>query len=821
LTPWPSPGAQELARVGSFENELLADFMAFALDGAHPPAEQKVEIVQGQQRAASNPSQSLLLKSLDSGVARYVGLMTMFKADPIDDYLGGASAGEVAPCWLAVGLFAFKPGGLPPPSNEERDLAHLVAQATPGIDGVERSIDQHGLELRVRIAAALLAPPPDPPVATDVAIPDPGNWQREGPQGQWPGDRFSQAIRVMKPPIAALCALARLTAGGWTSRHAPLPNLPARRAQQAFATVRPATLGLVPHYGLVHDSEIPGSGAPWTYRLFLADLFGRFSRKGVEFAVPAPARPPVPKPVLLRCGPLLNAAVPADDSPFSPGMTDVCVAVPAFESLPAGSRPIASVRYSTDSPFVQEERPAPQTQSELVFSSSLPAVAPGADRSKIVNVKVEFENAVGAKAFTEVALKVVDPRPARVPASAKGLVWTSRPAAAEEVELRVSCAADPGSRWRVYVTDFNALKDALSESERDVASRCEMAAAGAKLVGQDVVDRDRFRLVTHEAIAAAGNTLTFETTLPRALRTVQFFRFVPLTAEGVERAFAQCPFLPVAVPSDRRPPPPRIETAMQGDGSVKITVVADGLDLARLIHEQPGLFADPPDPMASPPEFRLRRSTGPVADTLYARELVVATGADGLRRPGRLQWNEDLERFEATYVDADVEGFARYFYWAECRMPAERRLKPGVIEEQLPFVPFAPTQAQDSPGEYSDASPAAMAIPIPLDVPQLGVTQIYCSYAAAAGWALDVSVVGGPTEPKHSIGPFFVELYAQSADKPDFQSLGKVELAAGSGNLPTTTFAGPVPSAVTVTAIVIDPIGRRGEFRRVDAVNVS
>jgi hypothetical protein len=373
----------------------------------------------------------------------------------------------------------------------------------------------------------------------------------------------------------------------------------------------------------------------------------------------------------------------------------------------------------------------------------------------------------------------------------------------------------------VYVTDFNALKDALPGSDAGVGSRCEMAAAGATLVGQGAVDRDRFRLLTHEAIAATGNTLTFETTLPRSLRTVQFFRFVPLTAEGVERAFAQCPFLPVAVPSDRRPPAPRIETALQADGSVKITVIADGLDIATLMDEHPGLFTNPPDPAASPPEFRLRRSTGPVADTLYAGELAVATGADGVRRPGRLHWDKEAKRFEGTYVDKDVQGFVRYFYWAECRMPAERRLKPNVIEEQPPFVPFSPTQAQDSPGEYSDASPAAMAIHVPFDVPQLGATQIYCSYAAAAGWELDVSVVGGPTAPNHSIGQFTVELYAQTAERPDFQSLGQIKLVAGAGTLPTTPFPDPVPSAVTVAAVVIDPIGRRGEICSVNAVNVS
>jgi hypothetical protein len=87
---------------------------------------------------------------------------------------------------------------------------------------------------------------------------------------------------------------------------------------------------------------------------------------------------------------------------------------------------------------------------------------------------------------------------------------------------------------------------------------------------------------------------------------------------------------------------------------------------------------------------------------------------------------------------------------------------------------------------------------------------------------LDVSVVGGPHRAEALDPRLLRRVVCADVRKPDFLSLGEVELAGGAGKLPTRSFANQsVPSAVTVTAIVIDPVGRRGEPRRVDAVNVT
>jgi tetratricopeptide (TPR) repeat protein len=63
--------------------------------------------------------------------------------------------------------------------------------------------------------------------------------------------------------------------------------------------------------------------------------------------------------------------------------------------------------------------------------------------------------------------------------------------------------------------------------------------------------RDRFRLLTDTPLTPGGDgSVLFDTRLPRALETVQFLRFVPLSSQGNEAAFESCPLLPVAVPSD-------------------------------------------------------------------------------------------------------------------------------------------------------------------------------------------------------------------------------------------------------------------------------
>src|SRR5207249_1521990 len=140
-------------------------------------------------------------------------------------------------------------------------------------------------------------------------------------------------------------------------------------------------------------------------------------------------------------------------------------------------------------------------------------------------------------------------------------------------------------RYRVYMADEKSL--GLSG-----VSRAAVAVAGgqrdrAGTLGQ----RDRFRLLTDPPITAAGGRAVLAERLPRSLASVQFLRVVPLTATGQEAAFDSCGVVPIAVPTDRNPPPPRVTgRADPSTGRGTLTIEAAGLDRVELAAAEPGLF---------------------------------------------------------------------------------------------------------------------------------------------------------------------------------------------------------------------------------------
>src|SRR5262249_14390468 len=143
---------------------------------------------------------------------------------------------------------------------------------------------------------------------------------------------------------------------------------------------------------------------------------------------------------------------------------------------------------------------------------------------------------------------------------------------------------------------------------------------------------------------------------------------------GREAPFESCPVVPVAVPTDRGPPPPRVHGRVDAvSGKAVVSIEAVGLDLVELQAAEPGLFTTPPAADALAPEFRLRRARGTVLPPIYARE--VARGTLVIRRDGaKVSFVADAEDPTALLP------FVRYSYWAEVRMPRERRLKRGVVE---------------------------------------------------------------------------------------------------------------------------------------------
>jgi hypothetical protein len=792
---WPDPAAAEDARVRCFADSLIETFRYMAVKDPALPADQRYAPPEAEGRATLNPTRALLLQALDPGAARLLGLMTWLPPNDLYETVDPRRRS----CWVAGGLFLR-----PPADTAQRDddwFVHRSLELTPPVRDLLVELRTRSLQARAYLALAFVAPPPDRPEVPKIAL-DAATWRRDGIH---PGNAFRQGFRLPEPPVAVLAALARREATKWQPRSAMMQ--PAnRRAPLLLGMPKPDAPPLPPqpHYARVYDDEVPGDGAPWRYRIALGDLFGRFG-PAREVQVPAPARPAVPRPVI-ETRTRARVTRPPGTVAASPGTLEVVVNVPAHDDLPAGSRALRTVYVEGVPGVARTERPA--SAGRLSLSFALPECLP--EQRKAFDIRAWFEDDLGREGEAATAHVVaVDPRPPAVPETAAGLLWTSRPGPATEVELGVRLPARPGSRWRVYITDLNALAAGTPMP----GSRAEAADKGRRLT---TAARDKFRLLTAQPLEVAGTELAFDTTLPRALQTVQFLRFVPLNEHGVEAEFTRCPLLPVAVPSDRRPPAPRIAVAT-GTAGVELTVLAEGLDVWTLRSIEPGLFKATPDPSARAPEFRLRRASGAVAEPIYARELTVDAG--GRHEPGVLAWNRSSERFEATIADRTAEPFVRYFYWAEVRMPAERRLRKGVAELPFPAGAIRPvdaTQLQDAPGAFSDASPAASALVVPARIATLRPAQVTATVTDLGGsWRLDVQVADGPTVSPRSVAPYTVRVYVQ-ADDDDLVHAGSVALVDGAAAI-TRTVATAVPSSARVGVVLVDPIGRHGRTTFVTA----
>jgi hypothetical protein len=245
-------------------------------------------------------------------------------------------------------------------------------------------------------------------------------------------------------------------------------------------------------------------------------------------------------------------------------------------------------------------------------------------------------------------------------------------------------------------------------------------------------------------------------------------------------------------------------------------VRAPGFDLPALQAAEPGLFEVPPSLDAAPPEYRLRRASGGVPDALYAREI----------GRGPLQRIDD--DFVATVDDAPtasgLSAYVRYHYWAEVRLPPERRLPQGVVEVPLPAGAIEPTQAaqqRDSPGAFSEISAPAMAMFVPADMPVLAVENITATVGAGAApgsWRLQLAIADGPVANARAVGTFRVRLNLKTDAGDWVPEPGETTLVAGALAL-TIERAGAVP-ALGVALVLIDPIGREAEPLLLDATPV-
>lgn len=822
LAPWgPLPRAAEVQRLQALRAELDEDLEQMLRDPGVPPRDAvRTEtwlpgvLASGRPRAWQQARigrlEGLLAQAMDPGVARYLGLMAPLREAP----------GELGLACIAGGLFALGPEMAtelaPPDAFEQRLIARLSH-----MDGAAGDVDQTarrcGLTVRALLTAAAATPLPDALPAPDLAL-GTALWQREDEGPSW---RFRQQLRVNAPPLLAQVALARKAADGadFESRHGVIdtadggdPALPSQRARAMLLGT--STALNQPRAGVLSDGGIPVAGAPWTYRVALADLFGRWG-EGAEIDVPVPRRPEVPAPVL-RLHFDAEPTMPAGDPEVSPGTLRVWVQVPGVADLTAGSRPLARVEVVCNGQPL--EQPAPREGGELGFSFAAPALGRGGRVALDVSATF-FDDANQPGPAARASTTVHDPRPPRAVPAGIGLLWTSRPGPSTEVDAVLTLRGEPGLGWRVYQSEPRGLGLAEQVDGRD-RTRAELAVAGAQMGLEGRGERAAFRLLTEAPVkAAADGSLRFQLLLPRALQTVQFLRFVPLDAQGREAPFGSCPLVPVAVPSDRRPPAPRVFAEVDAaTGLVRVTVQATGLDRVALHAAEPGLFTQPPAADARAPQVRLRRAAGTVPQPLYAR----AVG----ERPALLAADGDM--FETEFGAADLPtplpAYVRVYFWAELRMPPERRLPWGLAEIALPSgaVQTEPPEPgrSDAPGAWSEASAPAMAIHVPVEVPTLDAAAVNLWLGAGmqpGHWRAELAITGGPRVAAQAVGGFSVQVHLQEPDGEWEVVPGLVALTEGA-LVWAVERPGPVAPGLRVALQLRDPVGRWAAPRVVEAV---
>lgn len=824
LTP-----AEELARVAAMQADLDDDIERLFGDAAKPPAAvQRIQewlaavLPSGRrrawQRATEQVQDSVLMKAQDLGASHYLGLATTL-ADvlpPPDPFRPPTARG-----WLAAGLFAVGKDmvfELPDADPGELQVMERLMQLQPGVARVaELARQRHGLTIRAFVAGALAAPPPDLLAAPQLTLGEAG-WQRAD---EGPSTLFRQQLRVASPQLSTLVALARLEPAGWTTRHEMVDLTAATPGADPAERAAPRMLGTSHRrdedkFGIATDGDIDAAAAPWTYRVALADVFGRFGAAR-DIDVPVPARPPLPQPALRAQLSLAKRA--AGSGPAVAGSVRLTLVVPALHEMTAGSRPLTRAVVVWDG--ATQDAAAPQAGGTLGFDFALPALLPMERRTLTATAFFE-DDAGGVGAAALLPVKLCDPRSPPVPRTGIGIVWSSRPAPATDVEFRLRFSGVPGARYRAYLSDSRGLDLALFEGDRP-RTRAEIAVDGAQRGLAGVGLRERFRLLTDEPLKpAADGRVLFDTRLPRALETVQFLRFVPLSDQGAEAPFESCPLLPIAVPGSHAPPAPRVETVVDPVTAVaSVTVRAVGLDLVALKSAEPGLFVGPGDPAAADavaPGYRLRRASGGVPEALYAREI----GRGALQREG--------DEFIATILDAPtasgLSAYVRYHYWAEVQMPAERRLPPGVVELPLPAGSVEPTQreqSQDAPGTYSAVSAPAVAMFVPAEVPALAaemVTATVGAGAVAGTWRLTLSIAGGPVAHVRAVSPFRVRLHLQVDGGDWTPEPGDTPLTAGAMALvPPIERAAAAPPALRLALVLIDPAGRESAALMLDATH--
>jgi hypothetical protein len=664
-------------------------------------------------------------------------------------------------------------------------------------------------ELLVRAFVTVVSPvsPWLPPSLTKPILMQ-HQWQTTASNS--PSSLYRTSFAFLQPPFTSMSAVAAQIGGGWVSHHDTVNVdgfVPSIRAKprilgheqysgprryvmsSRFQTFEPA--------GLLADQDLPADSGSISYRVWVSDLFGRFGDDPVEFEVGPPSRPLPPPPVL--CYHIEPVDIDLDSQQaLSPGILKMTVAiphtspanrgnmgwdeiltqsfdqdqvtqdrlasaivVPRIDDLKAGSLHIALMKITLGNDTVGTETKTVDLSvpgfKDVDFT--LPKLLPQATMELILSAKfVDTANNESKVSIPEriatLPVRLVDVRPPRVLKTGIGLYWTSAPGPSPEVELKLAWPAQPGARYRVYLTDQNGLgltQDELSSTcgTEEVLPQPELqpkllrscvAVEGCNKVINDgaSVKRSMFQLLNNQPIEASSDgRAVLETTLPRSLDAVQFLRIVPLSAEGAEAPFDKCNIVPVAVPESRRPSTPRLDGEVdQATGFASLKITADGFDRKSLEQEEPGLFK-PALQGNQPPEYLIRRAvserdgsdvdstvpTAPkMADPIYARSILTGQLALQPSEPTTTVFSVKVPD-DNSHIKLKQEPFVRYVYWAEVRLPPERRVPAGFtavdpeVDPEGGVTAVDPANAADHPRPMSIPSAPRVLMYVPQDPP--------------------------------------------------------------------------------------------------------
>lgn len=804
---------------------------------------------------------NLQMAAIDPGLARFLGF-----ADIIDDLPDPQGAN-----WdtLAIaGLFVidtkrFDPHGLLSLQDIDPNEGVLIEMITDGLvarggEGVRGEIAEligktRARGLLVRALVAVTAPTP-PWLAPSLPKPLLTEHRWLTAVDEEPSARYRASFAFHDAPLASMASIAARADGVWTSRHGKVDvgNLapPQRATPRVFGRERSAwasarkqkAIASAHHAGLLADHDIAAAPGTIKYRCRASDFFGRFG-DAAEFDVGPPPRPGPPPPVL-RFDLERVPVDPASSDALSPGGVKLTFAVPqpppaprftaadadrlasamvvpAISDLAAGSQPIRQATVSLGADTQQIDL---TLLGMIDVEFALPPLLP--QETRTLTLSARFTDAGGtSSAPATLPLKVTDQRPPRVYPTGIGLFWTSAPGPSPDVELQLVWPAPVDALFRVYATDQQGLGLTPAELAEPVSgdppSRGRVAQVGGnKVLGGAPVQRANFRLLTEKPVKAGVDArAVLRTMLPRSLETVQFLRVVPLSAEGAEAPFDNCGIVPVAVPDSRRPAPPRLEGSVDpGSGFARLTVVANAFDGVGLKRDEPGLF-DAGALAPASPDFRIRRAVGAVADPIYGRVVAAGTlGRDQAAAPAVL--------FSGAATDDNagrgLTPFVRYVYWADVRLPPERRLPAGVAPVDPPggITVLDPGNADSHARPMSLPSPPRVLMHIPAEAPAaIPEAAITATRAAPGGLVFTISIANPLIAHPKAIGPYRLAVWTQWPD----QSIRPVQIADGAalnGSWPaftngtiSVTVAPPDPAiapagAITLRLALVDPVGR-------------